>query len=349
MNKFEPGDRISFINERLNGVVIKILASGNYLIETEDGFEIDATPAELVKIVVAQKKPSPIIENAKAATPVPAVEITELRKSIPGLSDCVSLVLMPSDASKVLTGSVKYFLVNESKYDVLFSFSNKQNKKLSGISSGKVEASNEIYLGEFTRDVLMDSECLQIQLLFHQKNFFLQIPVLTKELPIEYPDLNHVNKNLNGAIAFSKLITLISFGETAEEDLTELVRKFQHDKLGESKPETTQSFSAKPKEQYSNYNISPGFIEIDLHIEELVDDTSGLSNAEIIQIQLQHFRKAIDNALLRKAHKITFIHGVGNGRLKHAIREEINTIPNLSCKDAPYEKYGAGATEVLLK
>ena len=136
---------------------------------------------------------------------------------------------MPSNPNQVLTGSVKYFLINESKYDVLYSFSNKINRKLFGISSGKLETSTELFLGELSRDVLMDSESLYLQMLFHQKNYFQQLPVLTKELPIEYPDLNHVNKNINGAAAFCKTQTLISFAETPEEDLSELVRKFKAD------------------------------------------------------------------------------------------------------------------------
>ncbi len=351
MKKFETGDQVSFINEKQDGVISKILPNGNYMVEIEDGFPIEATPGELVKISFTQKNKNhnvePMIITEEKIKPP---EVSELKKLLTGLNDSVSLVLMPAEVNKVLTGSVKYFIVNESKYDVLYSFSRKSNRKLFGISSSKVEAFNEINLGEIERDVLMDTESLQVQLLFHQRDLFQQLPVLTKELSVEYPDLNHVNKKINGVAAFSKITTLISFAETADEDLSELVRKFQSDQhSGVAGHTSSANFLKRSKEQSAQYNIAPGFIEVDLHIEELIEDASGLTNTEIISIQLQHFRKAIDNALLRQAHKITFIHGVGNGRLKNALRTEIENIPYLRFSDAPYEKYGAGATEVFLK
>ncbi len=350
MKKFEIGDRVSFINEKQDGFIAKLLPNGNCMVEIEDGFEIEATVSELIKISVTQKNRNSAIEVVKQEEKAQPEEKIILSKLLSGFSDAVTFVLMPSNAQQVLTGSVKYFLVNESKYDVLFTFSNKKNKKTVGISSGKIEAANEICIGEITRDELMDAESLQVQLLFHQINLFHQIGVVTKDLTIEYPDLNHTNKNIVGAAAFCKTVKLISFAETAEEDLSELVRKFQADQpTSLPKQEASQNILNKSKDQFQQYNVAPGLIEVDLHIEELVDDASGLTNTQMIEIQLQHFRKAIDSALLRKAHKITFIHGVGNGRLKNAIRTEIENISYLRFGDAPFEKYGAGATEVILK
>ncbi len=350
MNKFEIGDRVSFINEKQDGVITKILPNGNYMVEIEDGFELETTASELLKIPASKQKQSYSNDIVKEDKQLKIETQPELRKLLPGLSDCVSLVLMPSNANAVLTGAVNYYLVNATKYDVLYSFSYKIKKQLIGIISGKLEGANEVFLGEISRDVLMDSESLQVQLLFHQKGFFNQLPVLTKELSIEYPDLNLVNKKINGAAAFSKINTLISFVQTPEEDLSELLKKYQDDQSDSlAKHESTKQYLNKPKEHFENANVSPGYIEVDLHIEELVEDASGMSSAEMLQIQLQHFRKAIDDAMYRRAHKITFIHGVGNGKLKNAIRAEINSIPSLHFKDAPYEKFGAGATEVFLK
>ena len=269
MKIFEVGDKVSFLNAKLDGVISKVLPNGNYSVELDDGFEMEAAASELVKIAIFQKDkftPSSDIET-KTVEQLKTIEEVPLRKILPGLSDCVTLVLMPSNPNQVLTGAVKYFLVNESKYDVLYSFSYKQTRKLIGISSGKLEPASELFIGELTRDVLMESESLYLQLIFHQKNYYLQIPVLTKELSIEYPDLNHVNKNINGAAAFSKTATLISFAETPEEDLSEMVRKFQSDQsVSFSKRDTFQNSINKSKEHYQNFNLAPGLMEVDLHI-----------------------------------------------------------------------------------
>lgn len=90
-------------------------------------------------------------------------------------------------------------------------------------------------------------------------------------------------------------------------------------------------------------------IEIDLHIEELMDNHKGLSNGQIIEIQLKHFRRKLDDAIQNNTvRKITFIHGVGSGKLKHEISHILESI-GLRFYDASYSRYGFGATEVILK
>ena len=62
--------------------------------------------------------------------------------------------------------------------------------------------------------------------------------------------------------------------------------------------------------------------EVDLHITELVDKPEGLSNFEMLNIQLEKFENELDAAIFKNMKKIIFIHGVGNGRLKQEIIEK---------------------------
>jgi dsDNA-specific endonuclease/ATPase MutS2 len=94
-------------------------------------------------------------------------------------------------------------------------------------------------------------------------------------------------------------------------------------------------------------NNSAFEMEIDLHIEELQGNYKGMSNAEIIQVQLRHFQKALDEAINEHYRSLTVIHGVGNGRLKQEVHK-ILTSMNLRFHDGAYSKYGFGATEVLI-
>jgi dsDNA-specific endonuclease/ATPase MutS2 len=80
----------------------------------------------------------------------------------------------------------------------------------------------------------------------------------------------------------------------------------------------------------------------------LIDDYKNLSNAEIMQIQLKKFRKEMDHAIKNHYHKIIFIHGVGNGVLRTEILRELRAYTGVRYTDAPFEKYGFGATEVIL-
>lgn len=88
-------------------------------------------------------------------------------------------------------------------------------------------------------------------------------------------------------------------------------------------------------------------IEIDLHIENLVENHSEMGNWEIIQLQLSHFEKAMNRAIINKEQKLVVIHGVGSGVLKEEIRYALNKYENCIAHDASYMKYGAGATEII--
>lgn len=88
--------------------------------------------------------------------------------------------------------------------------------------------------------------------------------------------------------------------------------------------------------------------EIDLHIELLMDNYKGMTNAQIINVQLNYFQNCLENAIYGNMQKIVFIHGVGNGRLKHEVRRILGTYQGISFYDASYKRYGFGATEVII-
>lgn len=88
---------------------------------------------------------------------------------------------------------------------------------------------------------------------------------------------------------------------------------------------------------------------VDLHIENLLPSHRGMSNGEIIDVQLRYFTKALDNAIRNNYYRIVFIHGVGKGRLREEIIALLDTYSGITYRYASYELYGWGATEVLIK
>jgi len=88
--------------------------------------------------------------------------------------------------------------------------------------------------------------------------------------------------------------------------------------------------------------------EADLHIEKLRDDYQFLSNTEILNIQLTHFNKTLDAAIVHQLPEITFIHGAGNRTLRHEIHKILSKHPKIrTFMDARKEKFGYGATKVI--
>ena len=91
------------------------------------------------------------------------------------------------------------------------------------------------------------------------------------------------------------------------------------------------------------------FMEVDLHFHELVEDMSGLKDRTKLDIQLNHFERMMKIATEQRIRRLVFIHGVGQGVLRHQIRSRLDMYyPNCTVRDANPREYGYGATEVLL-
>ena len=93
-----------------------------------------------------------------------------------------------------------------------------------------------------------------------------------------------------------------------------------------------------------------GVLEVDLHINELLDSTAGLSTADILNYQIDTFRRTMDEHLRDKGLKIVFIHGKGEGVLRQAITKELaHRYKGNDVQDASFREYGYGATQVTIR
>ena len=75
---------------------------------------------------------------------------------------------------------------------------------------------------------------------------------------------------------------------------------------------------------------SDGSLTVDLHIEAIPGGTS-VPKGHQLQFQMDTFRKVIRENISHRGRKITFIHGIGDGILKAAIRKELNEVLALRC------------------
>lgn len=89
-------------------------------------------------------------------------------------------------------------------------------------------------------------------------------------------------------------------------------------------------------------------MEVDLHINQLVASSKGMSNHDMLSLQLDTARHKLDFAINKRIQKIVFIHGVGEGVLKMELDYLLGRYNNVKFYDANYQKYGLGATEVYI-
>ncbi|OIQ15387.1 MAG: DNA mismatch repair protein MutS [Flavobacterium sp. MedPE-SWcel] len=90
-------------------------------------------------------------------------------------------------------------------------------------------------------------------------------------------------------------------------------------------------------------------LEVDLHIEKLVPNKRGMSNYDILTLQSDTAKRQLEFAIKNRMPKVVLIHGVGEGVLKAELDFLLGRYDGITFKDADYQKYGSGATEVYIK
>ena len=75
-----------------------------------------------------------------------------------------------------------------------------------------------------------------------------------------------------------------------------------------------------------------------------------MSSGNILDYQLDVFRRVLDRYKTNKGQKIIFIHGKGEGVLRQAIIHELNyKYKHFQYQDASFQEYGYGATQVTIR
>lgn len=89
---------------------------------------------------------------------------------------------------------------------------------------------------------------------------------------------------------------------------------------------------------------------IDLHIDKIIDSHQGMSNFEILQIQLDYFEKYYRIAVENMQPGLIVIHGVGSGRLRDEIHERLRSKKEVkSFVNQYHPAFGFGATEIFFQ
>ncbi|RZK43743.1 MAG: DNA mismatch repair protein MutS [Pedobacter sp.] len=314
--QFKLGEFVRFVDEKREGYVTRIIDAQTLGVTDTDGFEIPVAISNLTTVYghqdnLAEKGEVPSFSNAKDE-----VFIEE---------GIYVAVVESQKASSV----VHFSLINRTSYQLLVSLKTDLKGTFKGVFGGIVPAKGltQIYI-ENLADLEIWPE-FNFQLLFFTSNDVKPKPPLVlnkrfraKDFSISKNQIPEVNK-YGWLIRLDEPVPLIDAKKLKES----LFR-------GSEEKARVQAPSA----------------EVDLHIEKLRDDYQFLDQSEIISIQLAHFQKMFDAAIVHQMPKIVFIHGVGNGTLRHHIHKLISKHHQVrTFMDAQKEKFGFGATEVLFK
>jgi len=88
-------------------------------------------------------------------------------------------------------------------------------------------------------------------------------------------------------------------------------------------------------------------MEVDLHIHQLTNSVRGMTNFDMLNLQLETAKRQLEFAISKRIQKVVFIHGVGAGVLKEELKYLFKKY-QVDVYDADFQKYGLGATEVYI-
>jgi len=326
--KLRIGDKVRFLNEKGEGVVTRFKDKNYAFVEMPDGFEIPYIIKELVPIHTE------LIINPEAEN----LDLSPENVT----ADVVYFVIEPDHELPVLVNDYNIYLFNSSSYHLLFSYSIKDDTYFQALKHGEVGPYQKIILkqvkaGFFKEYPYQKMECI----LFKNTHFRAQVPIAeTIHIGSSSLSQSQLIKHQEFKLPVYAFIIKDEFivAQNVEQDLSS-------DDLNRLKAikefKSSAKVSKSKKEQLKMLEK-----EIDLHIEELIEEVSGLTNHEILSIQLERVEKELDKAIHGGAKKLVLIHGVGNGRLKMEIQKILKDYKGLTFQDASYKEYGFGATQV---
>ncbi|MDR3340863.1 MAG: DUF2027 domain-containing protein [Candidatus Symbiothrix sp.] len=347
------GDKVRFLNAVGGGIVKGFKNKDIVWVEEEDGFETPALIRECIVVESAGKQlkiASPTEKPQPAAHPEPPKpqekkpEITEL----PGGDRLnVYLAYLPLDLKMLGKCNYETFLINNSNYFLFFNYMSRQNNAWFSRCSEIIEPNTRLFVEEFSKEQLNDLEriCIQFVAFKKDKPFGLK-NAYSVELRIDGVKFYKLHSfHENEFFEDEALIYPLVINDTAEREMLISATDLQEAMTQKAKYDFPQKQQPPVKK-----DKTPPVIEIDLHINQLLDSTTGLNNTEILNIQLNKFRTVMEENKNIKGQKIVFIHGKGEGVLRNAVLSELKLkYKHLPVQDASFREYGFGATMVTIR
>ncbi|GFI00923.1 DUF2027 domain-containing protein [uncultured Phocaeicola sp.] len=339
------GDKVRFLSEVGGGIVTGFQGKDKVLVQDADGFDIPMLVKECVVVDTddynMKRKPAapaPKQEEERPVTYRPAE-----RKGGDILN--VMLAFVPQDLKAISATAFDAYLINDSNFTLYFIYLTAEGSNWRVRSHGTVEPNTKFYIEEFEKSVLNELERVAVQCIaFKDNKSFLFKPAVSVELRIDTVKFYKLH-TFRESIFFEEpsLIYDIVKDDVPVKQVFVSAEDIKDALLQKREPESRVSKPSRTKV------IKNDLLEIDLHAHELLDTTAGMSNSEILDYQLDVFRKTLEEYKNKKGQKIVFIHGKGDGVLRKSILQELKyKYKNYESQDASFREYGFGATMVIV-
>jgi hypothetical protein len=239
------------------------------------------------------------------------------------------------------------YFINESNYYLYINFMYCENSGWTSRFHGLIEPDTKIFMEEFEKSALNELENICFQMITFKKGRTFSLKnTLSVELrldTVKFYKLHCFTKN--DFFDEDALIVPLVVHDVPERQMLVSASDIQEAMYDRGKEERRIPQPATQKSKPADNKI-----EVDLHINQLVETTSGMSNTDMLNCQLSKFHEVMKANAGKKGQKIVFIHGKGEGVLRTAMEKELKTSYKRQCRfqDASFREYGFGATLITI-
>lgn len=323
------GDKVRTKHGNEEGIVVKLLPDNIVEIEIEDGFTIPLVRSD---VVVVHHSERTAFEPAASSSQVK----TTAKERILATSGFYLSAHRGEKRQVVLT------LINNSDINSLFTFATQKNQSYTLEDSGELGEKSHYRLIEMPESTIATWPLFKFQILPISKASTSPPTLLEVATTINF---NQIKENIEIPLIGEKGFLFQLDGDNRNTKTDESPKVFDSSFLAEKMMSENDSPKiSKPHKK----SIKPS-VEIDLHLEAITDQPNTIAGENRLHFQLLKFEQELSGALENNLEGITFIHGVGNGTLRHEIHKRLSQHPFIQYfEDASKEKFGYGATYVKL-
>lgn len=340
--KFSVGDTVILVETKEEGLVIDYLGDKLYLIES-DGIEFPCYEETLKHPHLNQFLSEKLKANKHTEQSGSLAELIEKRKEdlkqFKHLKEGVYLTCRPlfeEDFFDSYIASIDLYIYN----NTLIDYKVKNNKEENDLWAKSLLFLKKVDLKEFDKNNLGNFDLFYktekkdlhttIPIQFSSKKFYIYLPKLKQEKYLHFIEEKPV---WNAAVLLNSKIE----EENTQEKINIPIKNIVETERKTKKSESLLSF----------YNTKA---EIDLHLEEILKVRKGIVYEHPIALQLEYCEEMLEDYYKKGIKELFIIHGIGEGALKNALHNKLNTFSYVVKYEHGYfENYGFGATKVFMK
>lgn len=333
--KFNIGDKVRFLNDVGGGKISRVEGANMIYVLDEDGFEVPALPNEVV--LVERKVADDTQCNSGSHRSVADTNFDYEETNV----DAEPKMLFALVQDENVGGNVKLYYINDSNYFAFYTISKFNKDVLSPLYNGSIEPNTKVNLDNLAINYIDDS-VFQVQVIFYKKDKdYTSLEPVIDRVSFSGAKLMKDSSYSENEYLDSKAVLVHILKDSFDKKLEQLTKKDIQKSIKEK--------DSKPKPSNIKRRDDKEILEVDLHIHELLDNTNGLSNRDMLETQMKEFHKVMAANANNKKRKIVFIHGVGNGVLKNELRRALDRKYKWhDYQDASFQEYGWGATMVII-